>query len=274
MTLKWINTIAFALMVIVNALANLIPIGGNTTGQVSGAYPNLFTPAPYTFSIWGVIYLLMAVFILYQWEVFDGGTYSALVRKDIGLWFAVSCVLNIGWIFLWHYQQIGLSTVAIALLLISLMIIQSRLTEAGGSLIKRITAKAGFSLYFGWIIAATMANISVWLTKIGWNGFGLSKDFWMVTVSLIGAIIACAVVVFGKKRIAGIAVMWAYAGILVRHLSPAYYAGSHPYVIATIVVGEAIILTAILMPLAVTFLQKYTSMQQSKYITVRKNRNG
>ncbi len=274
MTLKWINTIAYVLMVAVNALANLLPIGGNTTGQVSGSYPNLFTPAPYTFSIWGAIYLLMAVFVLYQWEIFDGGTYSAVVRSDIGLWFAISCALNIGWIFLWHNKQIGLSTAAIALMLISLMMIQGRLSQAGGSFFQRMAAKAGFSLYYGWIIAATIANISVWLTKLGWNGFGLSADFWMVAVTLIGTIIACAVIIFGKNRIAGIAVMWAYAGILVRHLSPAYYAGSHPYVIVANVVGEAVMLTAILMPFAVTLFQKYTSMQQSNYLTVRKNRNG
>lgn len=273
MTLKWINTIAYVLMVTVNALANLLPIGGNTTGQVSGAYPNLFTPAPYTFSIWGAIYLLMAVFVLYQWEVFDGGTYSAVVRSDVGLWFAISCALNIGWIFLWHNKLIGLSTAAIALLLVSLIVIQGRLNNAGGSFLQRMAAKSGFSLYYGWIIAATIANISVWLTKLGWNGFGLSADFWMVTVALIGAVIACAVIIFGKNRIAGFAVMWAYAGILVRHLSPAYYAGSHPYVIAAIVVGEAVMLTAILMPFAIRFLEKYTITQRSEYFTVRKSRN-
>ena len=86
-------------MVAVNALANLLPIGGNTTGQVSEAYPNLFTPAPVTFAIWGAIYLLLAVFVLYQWEIFDGGASSAVVRVDIEPWFLISCLLNIGWLF-------------------------------------------------------------------------------------------------------------------------------------------------------------------------------
>lgn len=248
MSLKWINTIAFAAMAAVNALANLLPIGGNTTGQISEAHPNLFTPAPITFAIWGLIYLMMALFVLYQWGVFDGDLHSAKVRKDIGLWFAVSCALNIAWIFLWHNKLIGYSTICIALLLVSLIVIQKRLGGTGSSFLQRLSAKAGFSVYYGWIIAATIANVCVLLTKIGWNGWGLSPDFWTVVVLLIGAVIASAVVLIGRNRIAGLAVMWAYAGILIRHISAAYYAGSHPFVIAAGFLSEAVILAAILGP--------------------------
>ncbi|MDO5435006.1 MAG: tryptophan-rich sensory protein [Clostridia bacterium] len=249
MALKWINTIAFAAMAAVNALANLLPIGGNTVSQVTEAYPNLFTPAPVTFAIWGLIYVLMAVFVIYQWEVFDSGRFSAGVREDIGLWFAVSCALNIAWIFLWHDRLIGPSVLCIALLLISLIMIQGRLGNANGGFMLRMAARTGFSVYYGWIIAATIANISVWLTSIGWNGWGLPADFWTSLVLLVGAGIAFSVVVFGKNGIAGLAVMWAYAGILYKHLSPAWYNGAHPFVIGAGFLGEVIILTAIVLPL-------------------------
>lgn len=248
LSLKWVNTIAFAAMVAVNALANTLPIGGNTTGQISEAYPNLFTPAPITFAIWGLIYLLMAVFVLYQWELFDAGAYSAAVRERVGWWFVVSCVLNIAWIFLWHNRAIGLSTVCIALLLVSLIVITKRLNGAGGNFWQRMAAKAGFSVYFGWIIAATIANISVLLTQLGWNGWGISPDFWTVAVMLVGAFIAASVSVYGGNRVATAAVMWAYVGILIRHLSQTYFAGAHPFVIAAGFLGEAVMLTAILMP--------------------------
>lgn len=246
--LKWINTGAFAAMVTVNALANMLPIAGRTTGQVSGAYPNLFTPAPITFSIWGLIYLLMAVFVVYQWGVFDGGVYSTKVREDIGLWFAISCAANIAWIFLWHYDKIGLSTICIALLLVTLIVIRNKLGSVDGNPLQRAAAKTGFSVYFGWIIAATIANISVLLTKIGWNGWGLSADFWTIVVLLAGTAIAAAVVLFGKDRIAAAAILWAYAGILIRHLSPAYYGGSHPLVIGVGFLCEALILAVMLLP--------------------------
>lgn len=256
MTLQWINTAAFVAMIAVNALANLLPVGGNTTGQVSEAYPNLFTPAPITFAIWGAIYLLMAVFVVYQWGAFDGGTNSSKVREEIGLWFAVSCVFNIGWIFLWHNKLIGLSTIAIVLLLGSLIMIQSRLRGVEGNMLQRLAARAGFSLYYGWIIAAVIANISVWLTSIGWNGFGLSNDFWTAAVLLIGAAITVAVVVIGKNRIAGVAVLWAFAGILYRHISPNYYGGTHPYVIAAGFLSGFVILAVLLLPLAFPVLEK------------------
>lgn len=254
--LKWVNTIAFAAMIVVNALANLLPIGGNTTGQVSEAYPNLFTPAPITFAIWGLIYLMMALFVVYQWEVLDHGTYSAKVRENVGLWFTVSCALNIAWIFLWHYRMIGLSTLVILLLLATLVILQRRLNGVGEGFLQQFATKAGFSVYYGWIIAASIANISVLLAKTGWDGWGLSADFWTSTVLLAGSAIASAVVLIGKNRIAGMAVMWAYAGILIRHISPVYFAAAHPVVIWMAFVSEAVILTAILAPVLGPFFGK------------------
>ena len=162
------------------------------------------------------------------------------------------------WIFLWHYDMIGLSAITMVLLLISLIEIARQVSPAGGNFWQRMAAKAGFSLYFGWIIAATIANVSVLLTKLGWNGFGLPADFWTSAVLLIGAVIACAAVIFGKSKspLVGIAVMWAYCGILVRHISPDYLGGAHPFVIAFAMLGEALILVAVLMPYAMPLLTK------------------
>ena len=245
---KWINTIAFAAMIVVNALANLLPIGGNTTAQVSEMYPNLFTPAPVTFAVWGLIYIMMALFVVYQWEVLDHGLYSSQVREDVGIWFTLSCALNIAWVFLWHFRLIGLSVIAIFLLLCSLYMILRRLDGAGDGFRQQFAARTGFSVYFGWIIAASIANISVLLTKISWGGWGLSADLWTVIVLAAGAAIASAVALAGKNRVAALTVMWAYAGILIRHISPAYLNAAHPFVIAMAFVAETVILVCILQP--------------------------
>lgn len=246
--LKWVNTFAFAAMIAVNALAELLPIGGNTTGQISETYPNLFTPAPVTFAIWGLIYLLMTVFVVYQWGVFDGGAHSTKVREDVGILFALSCALNIAWILLWHNGSVGLAAICIVLLLATLYVIQGSLTRVGGNLLQRMAAKAGFSLYYGWIIAATFTNFCVYLTRIGWNGQGVFADLLTIIALLFGAVIAAVVAMIGGNRIAALAVAWAYAGILIRHISPAYFGGAHPYVIATAFFSEAVILAAILAP--------------------------
>lgn len=235
--MRWVNSIAFCAMLLMNALANLIPLGGHTTGQVSAKYPNLFTPAPITFAIWGVIYLLVAVCILYQWEVLDHGRVSAQVRESIGAWFAASCAFNMLWLLFWHIDAIELSLIAMGGLLFTLFMIESNLNELNLRVKHKLVAKAGFDIYTGWIIAASIANISVWLVKIGWNRFGLPEEFWTMVVLLVGAGIACITMLLGKIPLAGLSVIWAYTGILIKHFSRSGFAGAYPFAIFAAFIG-------------------------------------
>jgi len=101
--LQAVNVLGFVGMVAVNVLASTLPLGGKTTAELSDAYPNLFVPAGYVFSIWGVIYLLLLAFTVYQASTSRRG--EGFLRK-IGYLFALSCALNISWIFLWHYEYV------------------------------------------------------------------------------------------------------------------------------------------------------------------------
>lgn len=243
--LKWINTAAFLSMICVNAAANLIPIGGNTTGQVSEQYPNLFTPAPFTFAIWGVIYAFMAGFIVYQWEIAGEKTKARELRERIGIWFAVSCALNVGWIFSWHFNRIGLSVVLIAALMVSLAVICQQLSYANSTRKSSILANTGFDVYFGWILAAVIANVSVWLTKIGWDGFGLPDSFWTIIVLFTGAGIVSTAVIRDRRWFSGAAVIWAFAGIIARHLSQTGYASEYSDVLIVAFAAVTVILCSI-----------------------------
>lgn len=242
---KWGNTGAFLAMVTVNLLANIIPIGIGNTGEVSGKYANLFTPAPFTFSIWGVIYLLMLIFVLYQWGLFDSNANSSKIRKSIGPWFVISCILNIGWIFAWHYDVIWLSAVLIAALLLSLIAVNGRNHTHDMKTVDTLCVTVGFDIYFGWIIAATIANISVFLTSIGWNGWGLSDSFWTVIVVLTGAAIGAAVVLTQHRWLSGISIIWAYGGIAFRHFTASDHTNGSIYIIAALFTGMAAIVCAI-----------------------------
>ena len=244
-SMKIINTVAFLAMIIVNLLANIVPFGGKTTGEVSAAYPNLFTPAPITFAIWGVIYVLLAGFILYQWGIFDKGILSSGLVRHIGIWFTVTCVLNIAWILLWHSDAIGFSTLCIAGLLISLVILQKKTSIYSDGIRGYALFRAGFDIYFGWIIVASIANVSVFLTKYNWNGFGLSDSFWMSVILIAGAIIGIATVVVSRKYLSGAAVIWAYTGILIRHFSSDGFNGRYPFVIAMTLLGIIAIICSI-----------------------------
>ena len=243
---RWINTIAFLLMVTVNAAANLIPIGIGTTGEISDLYRNLFTPAPITFAIWGVIYFLLAIFVLYGWGILDRGRQSGNVIEGIGIWFAVSCFLNIGWIFAWHFNQMTLSVLLIAGLLVSLVMIVGKLKNMQGTnVLDSVAADAGFQLYFGWIIAATIANVSVLLTKAGWNGFGLSPVLWTCLVLVVGALIGATAAVLNKKCLPTVAIIWAYVGILFEHMSAGGYNGKYFGVILTIILCLVLMILSI-----------------------------
>lgn len=250
-TLRCLNLIFFILMIGINALANILPLGLGNTGTISGKYPNLYTPAPITFSIWGVIYIMVGFFIIFQFGMF-GSDYAEGFIRLIGFWFIISCVMNIGWIFSWHYDVTWLSVIFMLGLLISLIIITLSLSPGA---VKEITKSQhipifakicmyAFDVYLGWIVAATIANISVLLVKINWTGFGLSEEFWTVAILIVGAIIGMLFIFVNQKYMSSLAIIWAYCGILIKHISQSGYKGYYPIIIVTSILGIFLILAA------------------------------
>ncbi len=239
-----LNIAGYAAMVTVNILANTLPIGGNSTEYISDLYPNLFTPAGFTFSIWGLIYLLLGLYVGYQvLDLLRGGDGRVLALDTTGYLFFVSSLLNAAWIFAWHYLQIGLSLVIMLALLVTLLALHRRLNPSGVvDLSANWLAKLPFSIYLGWISVATIANVTVLLVHLGWNGFGMSDAFWTVLV-LAAATALGAVYVLRRRDIAYAAVvLWAFYGIISQRLS------SEPVETAIITaagIGSALILISI-----------------------------
>lgn len=243
---KWINTIAYLAMTAVNILANIIPIGIGKTGEISEKYPNLFTPAPVTFGIWGLIYLCTGFFILYQWGFFDHGLNSDVIREKIGPWFAVSCILNISWLLAWHFDVIWLSVILIAALLVSLFIITKKYRVHDMNVKDRLCVTVGFDIYFGWIIAALIADICVFLTEKGQNSFG-TNVFMTAAVITAGALTGMYIVFGGGRKLSALAIIWAYSGILIKHISPSGYGGKYPAVIVFTIAGIVLILCSLIL---------------------------
>lgn len=152
------NVIIFIGTIVVNALANLLPINGITTGAVADLYPNLFTPAGITFSIWALIYLLLGIFTIYQLLVaFKSKSYMTTFVDEISIWNIVLGLGNMLWIFSWHYQYIGLSLIIMIIMLTSLILIYKKLEICKGVSSKRevFLVHINFSVYLGWISIAT-----------------------------------------------------------------------------------------------------------------------
>lgn len=251
-SVKALVAITYVAMIAVNVLANALPINGRTTGAISDAYQNLFAPAGLTFAIWGVIYLLLGAHLLYQLGLFhsshgkggDGEPRRVALLERVGVLFSLSSLANVAWILSWHYDLIGVSTLLLATMLVLLILITRTILAADLSPRDRAFVRLPFSVYFGWITVATIANITVWLVSIGWDGFGIADSTLAVAIIAVGALIGTAVVLRDRDIAYGLVLVWAYLGIWIKHASDSGFQGAYPAVIATALVGVAAFVVA------------------------------
>ena len=234
---KWINPIAYIIMVVINILANVIPFGGMTTGEIATLFPTPLTPAPITFAIWGVIYVTLFIPVFYQ--INDKTGYGADYAAAIGPWFLFSCVANIAWIFSWHARAMTPAMLAMVLLLCSLFLLKRRLDDPLAEWSNRWYLRLPIGLYTGWITVATLSNVSVWLKSLNFNAFGLPSGLIQVIVLLIGGAILTLAILLNHDPWYAIAAIWGYAGLLIRHLSPVFLAGTYPWTVFALFLCEA-----------------------------------
>lgn len=242
--IKAMTTVTFLIMIIVNALANILPINGVNTGQVSDSYPNLFAPAGLTFAIWGLIYILLAGYVLYQLGFFQVTKNSVSLTKKVGIYFSISSIANATWIFSWHYHKIALSMILMLIILICLILIVQEINQS--RLAKRdiLFIKIPFSIYFGWITVATIANATTLLVSIGWDGFGISEALWAMIIIAVGLIIGSVTMIRNHDVVYGLVFIWAYLGILIKHISANGFAGQYPGVITTTIICIVLLIIA------------------------------
>ena len=208
--------LGFAATVVINFLATTGRINGLTTAAVSDAYPTLFTPKGYTFSIWGIIYLLLLVYMLFQ--LFSSELGKAGKQYKTAVWFVISSALNVGWIFAWHYDQIILSAILMCALLLSLIRILMLISGTERTLGYMFSLEFPFGMYAGWITVATIANTAVLLLDIGWTGFGIPWFLWIIAVFLIATLVVIAVTRITRNMAYPVAVFWGFTGVLTRYL--------------------------------------------------------
>jgi len=241
------NILSFLAVLIVNTLASTIGINGRLTGALSDGIPNLFVPAGLTFSIWGLIYLLLLLFTIAQAHgLFSAGQNSPQETRRIGWLFALSCVANVAWLLLWHYELVGVSVLAMLVILGSLLAIYVRLQigRTWANWAKRWLFRVPFSVYLGWITVATIANVTAFLVKAGWNGFGLRPEVWAVAVIIVAALLTVAILATRRDAGYGLVVLWALVGIGIKRSADSS-AASHVVFLAAIVCGAVIAATII-----------------------------
>jgi len=247
--LRYANIVFFVLTVIMNSLAGSTKIiGGRNTADVSNAYSTLITPAGYVFAIWGVIYILLGIFVVYQALPSQKGK-DYLNR--ISWLFILSSIVNIAWLFVWQYESLSLSVLLIFALLVTLIAIYVRLGIGKSNVILRekLAVHLPFSVYLGWITVASIADVAATLVSYNWNGFGISPSTWAILVVAVTLIIIMLMLATRKDTAYALVIIWALVGIGVNH------AGNQTVVVLT-EAASALVAVAIVLTLLVTRFRK------------------
>ena len=213
----FLNLLGLALVIVVNALANILPINGLNTGQISGFYPNYFVPAGFTFGIWGIIYILLIGFVVFSIAISFGAGDAASdkIMQTVSFPFQITCLLNAGWILAWHYLQLGFSLVIMIGLLVFLCKIFLRIQkmERPSRTSYIFWLQQPFVVYLAWISVATIANATALLVGIGWQGGSIDPTFFSTAMILIGFILGVYFLIKFKQYSYAFVIAWALFGI-------------------------------------------------------------
>lgn len=220
-TLAILNLLAFLIQLAITWLTQFRMINTKDVGQVSDEYPTLFTPAGITFSIWGLIYLLLAAFCIYHlimaWR-HDANHPANREVKDIGGLFILNNLATAAWLYTWTHEQPALALGLIIIQLVTLIAMNMRLHiyDIGQITGSRFFTQIPLSIYFGWITVATIANTDASLFATGWDRMGVSPVNW--TMALIGltSLIGIVVILARRNFFYGLVILWALAGIIVK----------------------------------------------------------
>jgi hypothetical protein len=201
---------------VVNGLASTLPLNNITTGEISDLFEVYFVPAGYVFSIWGLIYVALIAYTIYQ--ALPAQADNPRLRR-IGYPYIGSAVANIAWLFLWHYLVFPITILAMVALLIFLIQIYLLLGtgRTGTTPAERWLVRVPFSIYLGWITVATVANATSLLDFLGWNGFGLAPEAWAVIMLIVATLVAILMGVRHGDIAYILVIVWAFAGIAVKH---------------------------------------------------------
>ena len=207
--------LALIATLVVNALSNALPLNGLTAGQISDRFKVFFVPAGYVFSIWSLIYLGLIAFAVYQ--ALPAQRANPRLRR-IGYLFVLTCLANMSWLFLWHYEQFPLTLIAMFSLLALLIALYLRLGIGRHAVpaAERWTVRLPFNLYLGWISVATIANVTTVLDYLKWDGGGIPPQVWAVIMLAVGLVLALAMALTRADVAYVLVLIWAYVGISVK----------------------------------------------------------
>eukprot|EP00038_Savillea_parva_P006449 m.163857 g.163857 ORF g.163857 m.163857 type:complete len:285 (+) comp12346_c0_seq1:55-909(+) len=219
--LRFANLLSFIVCVTINGLGSTgqLSASGQGVGEVSNTYNTAITPASYAFSIWGLIYFLLASFSI--WQILPSQrTAVELLDEQMSWLFVASNMLNALWIVVFTQSNLVAIWFSCIILFVTLAVILSIMVRCElwqrprDSWVEYVVVDAAFSIYAGWVTAASIVNASVALKGSGWNGSGFGEDNWSALMGAVAAVIYLVVLYRRKDGLYGLVYCWAATAIL------------------------------------------------------------
>lgn len=209
------NIVSVILALTLNFLAVTLPLNNKTTEELSDKYINYFVPEGFAFSIWGIIYTLLIIFMIYQaYSFYKSKIETIKLIIAIGPWFFISGLANASWIIAWHFEYILLSLLIMLILLSSLTKIYLTLNDLRPHFtIDNVMILAPFSVYLAWISVATIANVTTVLVSNAWGGWGIGPEIWAVIMICIACLLGILAVLIRQDVLFASVIVCALWGI-------------------------------------------------------------
>lgn len=214
-----LNFISVITAVFTGYYTQAIQLNGNTMASLSAKYANLFTPANYAFAIWGLIYLSLLTFAVYHIiQAFKKNGNTEFLMQS-GYWYFIANMANALWVVVWLFELTGLSVIIMLIILFSLIqiILKTNMQKWNTSTKTKVFNWFPINIYSGWITVATIANITAYLSKTGWNGGFLSENIWTIIMIIAATLINLAVLFKRNMPAFALVAIWSFLAINQRH---------------------------------------------------------
>jgi len=224
---QWSNLIAIITAFGINIYANVSPPNGLRIGDISNKFFSdvLIIPANYAFAIWGLIYLGLISFGIYQ--VLPAQRQNILLRR-CEYFLVIASIAQTIWIFLFLYRLFALSLLAMLGILLPLIVMYLRLGIGKERVSRNSLWLVGnpLSVYLGWISVATIVNVAIVLFNLKWDGWGLGPQVWTVIMLIVAALLAATVSIQRVDVAYPLVIIWAIFAIAVRQIDRPLVAGT------------------------------------------------
>jgi hypothetical protein len=217
--LSILNFLSVILVIVVNFIAQTGQFNNNTMASLSREYDNMFTPAGYAFSIWGIIFISLLFYAGFQvYKAFSSYFDSGFILKT-GYWFIIANLANALWVIVWLYEYTFISVLVMFIILGSLLkiVLKTNMERWDAPLTIIAFTWWPICLYSGWIAVASIANVAAYLSKIGWDGGIFSESQWTVIMIGIAVIVNSFMIYKRNMREFALVGVWALIAIYVRH---------------------------------------------------------